>query len=106
MRGVLQLIVSPARYGSDLPSRYAGTLQPRFAAARLMLHPDDAQRAGLQDGDQAVLDTEEGSFRLPLFACADLAVGCALVENGSALAQLLPGTGVRFCGVSREVKHE
>jgi len=62
----LQLIVTPARYGSDLLSRYSDKLQPRFAVACVQLHPQDAAARGLQDGAKVVLDTVEGIFHLPL----------------------------------------
>ena len=104
--GALQLIVSPARYGSDLASRHSAKLEPRFPAARLLLNPADAGQLGLQDGGRVVLDSEEGSFTLPLSCSEDLANGCALVENSAALPQLLPGSGIRFCHVGREVSDE
>ncbi|MCW8859160.1 MAG: molybdopterin-dependent oxidoreductase, partial [Deltaproteobacteria bacterium] len=100
--GTLQLIVAPARYGSDLLSRFSDKLEPRFVSARIMLNPQDAETRNLQDGDRVVLDMEVGSFTLPLVCHPALAVGCALVENSAALPQLIPGAGISYCQVNRE----
>ncbi|MDX2479995.1 MAG: NADH-quinone oxidoreductase subunit NuoG [Desulfuromusa sp.] len=104
--GALHLIVSPARYGSDLLSRYSAKLEPRFPSAWVMMNSQDAEERGLQEGDKVVLDTEAGSFSLPMTCHPQLAAGCALVENSGALAALVPGAGIRYCEVSREVSHE
>ncbi|MDA3903558.1 MAG: NADH-quinone oxidoreductase subunit NuoG [Desulfuromusa sp.] len=104
--GTLQLIVSPARYGSDLLSRYSDKLEPRFSSAWVMMNSQDAAERGLQEGDKVILDTETGSFCLPMICHPQLAAGCALVENSAALASLVPGAGISYCEVSREVSHE
>lgn len=98
--GALQLIVAPARYGSDLFSRFAGKLTPRLTPSQLFLHPDDARQRGLKEGASVQMETEFGSFRLPLVLQAQLAVGCALVENSGSLPQLIAGGEISFCDVS------
>lgn len=104
--GTLQLIVSPARYGSDLPSRYSALLTPRLTSACLYVHPDDARQRGLHEGERAQLDTEFGSFELPVKIRAALAKGCVLVENSAAMPELVPGCGIRFCDVSSGGNHD
>ncbi|HEY5675110.1 MAG TPA: NADH-quinone oxidoreductase subunit NuoG [Malonomonas sp.] len=103
--GTLQLVVSPARYGSDLGSRFSAKLTPRFAPAILRLHPQDATLLELQDGEQVVLDCELGSFKFRLQLSDQLAAGCALVENSAAFPHLLPGAVLSFCSVGSEVLH-
>ncbi len=104
--GTLQLIISPARYGSDLLSRYSAKLKPRFPSAWVMMNPQDAEERGLQEGDRVILDTDVGSFSLPLICHPQLAAGCTLVENSSALSSLVPGAGISYCEIGREVSHE
>lgn len=104
-QGSLQLVVSPARYGSDLFSRFADKLEPRMASARVLVNIKDAQKRKLQGGELVVLDTEAGSFTLPLVCQSDIAAGCVLLENSAALPQLIPGAGFSFCQLSREEGH-
>ncbi|NOY12193.1 MAG: NADH-quinone oxidoreductase subunit NuoG [Deltaproteobacteria bacterium] len=104
--GSLQLLVTPARYGSDLFSRYADKLAPRFSAAGIILNPQDAAERGLNAGERVILDTDAGSYRLPLTCHAGLAAGCALVENSAAFPHLVPGGELGFCQVSAEVAHD
>jgi NADH-quinone oxidoreductase subunit G len=104
--GSLQLIVTPARYGSDPLSRFSAKLTPRFAVACLQMNVRDAEQRGLKDGDKVVLDTDLGCFSLPLRCCEKLAQGCALVENSGAFPQLIPGAKLSFCQVSLEVSHD
>ena len=104
--GSLQLVVSPARYGSDLFSRYADNLSSRFAPATLQLNPADAERLGLQDGAEVTLDTESGSFSLQLCCVAGLASGCALVQNSASFPHLVPGGKPVFCQVAAGGSHD
>ncbi|SHI98909.1 NADH dehydrogenase subunit G [Malonomonas rubra DSM 5091] len=101
----LQLVVTPARYGSDLLSRYSAKLQPRFTEACVQLHPQDAAARGLQDGAKVVLDTVEGPFNLTLKCNDKMAIGCALVENGPKFQQLVPGGKLSFCKVHAGMSH-
>ena len=101
-KGTLQLVVSSARYGTDLFSRFADKLEPRMAPARVLVNFQDAEERQLQDGELVVLDTETGSITLPLTCHAQIAVGCVLLENSAALPQLVPGAGFSFCQLSRE----
>ena len=104
--GTLQLIISQARYGGDLFSRFSSQLVPRLKPATLTLHPQDAADCGLREGSQAVLDCEFGSFKLPWQPNEQLAPGCALVEATPAFPQLVPGGELSFCSVGPEVRHD
>ncbi|MFO7578055.1 MAG: NADH-quinone oxidoreductase subunit NuoG [Pelovirga sp.] len=99
--GTLQLVVAPARYGSDLFSRHAGVLAARRRPAQLQLHPEDLRQHGLREGDPVVLETDFGSFTLPVVAQPLMAAGCALVENSAAMPQLIPGSELSYCVISR-----
>ncbi len=104
--GSLQLVVTPARYGSDLPSRFSAKLTPRFAPAVLQMNPKDAAALKLAAGSKVSLDTEVGSFNLILNCNKDVAAGCALVENGAAFPHLVPGGLPSFCQVSAGVRDD
>ncbi len=102
--GTLQLLVSPARYGSDLCSRFSAKLTPRFSPAILRLNPQDAAERELSAGDPVVLDCDLGSFKFCLQLSEQLAAGCALVENSGAFPHLVPGDRLSFCAVGAEVQ--
>ncbi len=96
----LELVVSPARYGGDLFSRYAPKLEPRKRLPCFYLHPDELQKHGLKDGDNAVVETDFGSFRLSVCSQPGMAAGCVLVESSAAFPQLIPGAGFSYCVIS------
>ncbi len=48
----------------------------------IYVHPDDAQRLGLQDGALADVTTEVATIRLPVSLCADLMPGTVAVPHG------------------------
>jgi len=105
-QGSLQLIVSPARYGSDLLSRFSAKLAPRFGAACVQLHPEDAAKRGLEDGAKVVLKTAIGQYNLTLCQRQGLTPGCAVVENGPAFPHLIPGGQQLFCQVEAGGDHD
>ncbi len=102
----LELVVTPARYGADLFSRYAPKLESRKRPPCFYLHPDELQAHGLKDGDDAVVETDFGSFKLPVRSQPDMAPGCVLVENSEAFPQLIPGAGFGYCVISAGGAHE
>ncbi|WP_303722916.1 NADH-quinone oxidoreductase subunit NuoG [Malonomonas rubra] len=104
--GSLQLVVSPARYGSDLLSRFSEKLKPRFTDACLQLHPQDAAERGLDDGMKVALKTDCGEYYLTLRCVEGVATGCAVVENGPAFPQLVPGGKLGFCQVAAGGRHD
>ena len=98
--GTLQLVVSPARYGGDLLSRFSEKLAPRVVPAQLYLHVDDLSERGLSDGDKVMLETDFGSFNLVVTSRSGMARGCALVENSGGCPQLIPGAGLSYCHIA------
>lgn len=104
--GTMQLIVSPARYGSDLFSRFSDKLDSRKKTVGVSLHPDDARERGFNEGEMLTIDTDCGSFSLPLNCHPGLAAGCVLLENSDSFAPLVPGRGLAYCQVHREVADE
>lgn len=105
-QGTLHLLVSPARYGGDLLSRYADKLHPRFGAAQVMLHPTDAEKLDLREGDLVTVDTEDLSLILPLRCHTGAAQGCVLLEQDPQQMQLLTGAEPAFCRLSRKEDHD
>ncbi len=102
--GSLQLIVTPARYGSDLLSRASDKLEPRFPdTARALMHGSDAARLGLVDGDRIMIDSDLVSMALPVRCCEDMAGNCVILENSPALPSPVPRSGIAFCLISKEV---
>lgn len=102
----LQLLVSPARYGAELFSRYAAKLEPRKRPPCFYLHPNELLALGLKDGDKAVLETDFGSFTLPVVSQPGMAAGCVLVESSEAFPQLIPGAALSYCVISPGGAHE
>ena len=63
---------------------------PLTQGARIVLHPDDAVRAGLDDGMVAKVGTRAGTATLPVSVSDRVATGCAWIESGyGATAPLL-----------------
>ncbi|MDZ7753750.1 MAG: NADH-quinone oxidoreductase subunit NuoG [Gammaproteobacteria bacterium] len=87
-------IPEPAIYGTDAVVRRAGALQDtldgRSARESVYLHPADAERLGLSEGDPARLTMDGGAGAVTLTARLDprLAAGGVLVYMGSTAAGL------------------
>lgn len=60
------------------PDFVAGRLQRNY----LYMHPDDALRRGLDDGELVDVRTPTAVVRLPLSLCADLALGVVALPHG------------------------
>jgi NADH-quinone oxidoreductase subunit G len=80
----LELIVSQAIYRTDATVRRAAALQahPLTLGARIVLHPGDAETAGLETGAVAKVRTDVGTASLPVAVSDRVAPGCAWVESG------------------------
>lgn len=83
--GELRLLPVQVRYGSDSTSRLSEKLAPRMTNPQLLLHPQEAEKRRLKEGETVLLKTAQGSFRLPL-------VCDALMVTGRAIVPCLPGT--------------
>ena len=65
--------------------------------AFLEVHPDDAARLGLADGDRAIVRTEAGEAQLPVRVSEHIAAGAAFVpfnQPGFAANTLLSGSTI------------
>ncbi len=54
----------------------------RDDAPALLIHPEDAGRRGLGDGDEAVLTSRWGEVRVPVKLTADMRPGCVTYPHG------------------------
>ncbi len=92
--GGLEIIASQAIYRADGTVRRAAALQahPLTLGARVVLHPDDAESAGLHADSVAKVGNANGTATLPVVVSSKVAPGCAWVESGyGATAALLSG---------------
>jgi NADH-quinone oxidoreductase subunit G len=79
-----ELVTSQAIYRSDAVVRRAAALQahPLTLGPRVVLHPQNAQAAGLDAGAIAKVSNGTGTASLPLAISDRVAVGCAWIESG------------------------
>jgi NADH-quinone oxidoreductase subunit G len=80
----LELAASPAIYRTDAVVRRAQALQqhPLNRAPGVAVHPDEAARLGLRDGQMVKVGTAAGSATLPLATDKRVAPGAAWIETG------------------------
>jgi NADH-quinone oxidoreductase subunit G len=93
----LQLATTPAIYRSDAVVRRAAALQahPLTHGPRIVLHPADAQAAGVADGAMARIGAAAGTATLPVAVSDQVAQGAAYVETGYAATAALGAGPVR-----------
>jgi NADH-quinone oxidoreductase subunit G len=82
--GRLEVATSQAIYRGDAVLRRAAALQahPLTLGARIVLHPSDAQAAGLAIDAVAKVDSDAGTATLPVATSDRVAPGCVWVESG------------------------
>jgi NADH-quinone oxidoreductase subunit G len=82
--GRLEVATSQAIYRGDAVLRRAAALQahPLTLGARIVLHPSDAQAAGLAVDAVAKVDNGVGTATLPVATSDRVAPGCVWVESG------------------------
>jgi anaerobic selenocysteine-containing dehydrogenase len=80
--------VATRRIFGDAAAHRSDALERVRTGAELVLHPAEAGRAGLADGDRARLRTPHGEATLPVRTDAAHAEGVAYVTDG------VPGSGV------------
>jgi NADH-quinone oxidoreductase subunit G len=80
----LEVVVSQAIYRTDAVVRRAAALQahPLTLGARVVLHPGDAQAAGLESGAIAKVGNDAGTATLPVAISDQVTAGCAWIESG------------------------
>lgn len=102
--GSFHLIVTPARYGSDLLSRYSDKLTPRFVSSAVVyMNVKDAERLNLKDGDTIVIDSELAPLTLPILCHENIAENCIVLENSPVLTTPVASAGLHFCLISKEL---
>ena len=83
-RDGLEIAVSTAIYRSDAVVRRAAALQahPLNLKPRAVLHPGDAVRLGLADGDIGMFSASDGTATLPVVLSDKVAGGTVWIESG------------------------
>jgi NADH-quinone oxidoreductase subunit G len=92
-QGGLELAVSQAIYRVDGLTRRAAALQahPLTVGARITLHPQDADAAGLSEGTMAKVSNAAGTATLQVAISDSVARGAAWVESGYGATAALGG---------------
>ena len=82
--GGFELVVSRAIYRTDAVVRRASALQahPLTLGPRVVMHPQDAQAAGVETGVVVKLANDIGTASLPVEVSERVAVGCIWIESG------------------------
>jgi hypothetical protein len=73
----------PSLLGRGSMLRGADALNATARAAQAWLHPADAERAGVGDGDRVVLSAGDGRIELPARITEQVAEGCVRVPRNS-----------------------
>jgi anaerobic selenocysteine-containing dehydrogenase len=85
------LILVEAVFGTEILSRSAPWLQTLASAPVLTLHPDDAARRGLQNGDLCEISTDAGILTVPVRTSPHTAVGTLILPRHRKLGwQIFP----------------
>jgi len=90
----LEVVVSQAIYRTDAVVRRAAALQahPLTLGARIVLHPQDAQAAGLSADAVAKVSNDAGTATLPVAISDKVAPGCVWIESGYGATAALMST--------------
>ncbi len=97
--GTLRLLAVESLFGTEILSSRSAALDQVIPEPRVLVHPDDALRFGLAEGDQARLSTEHAHARVTVRTSAAMAPGLAIVPRlrGTALEQFAAGCGHLDC---------
>jgi anaerobic selenocysteine-containing dehydrogenase len=80
-RWPLRLLTAPGYYQSHTAFSGNGTLRRRAGAPECVLHPDDAAKRGLRDGEDVTLVNDQGEVRLRLRVSDEVGPGVVLVPG-------------------------
>ncbi len=80
-RWPLRLLTAPGYYQSHTAFSGNETLRRRAGAPECVLHPDDATRRGLADGDAVMLVNDRGEVRMRLRVSDEVGPGVVLVSG-------------------------
>jgi len=80
-RWPLTLLTAPGYYQSHTAFAGVASLRRREGAPRCVLHPDEAARRGLRDGDQVQLHNDRGAMAAVLCVSDEIGPGMVLVPG-------------------------
>ncbi|BCR03384.1 NADH-quinone oxidoreductase [Desulfuromonas versatilis] len=101
--GTLRLFAVESLFGSEPLASFSAPLEAVRPAPWVLLHPEDAARFGLNEGDAARLGTERGHAEVTVRLAAAMAPGAAFVPRlfGTALESFVPGSGHLDCTLEK-----
>ncbi len=80
-RGEFWLTSAPSKFGLNSTFSHSARHMARAGKPRVYVHPLDAKRLGLADGDRARLSNEHGSLTLEVACTIDAALGMLRVDG-------------------------
>jgi anaerobic selenocysteine-containing dehydrogenase len=80
-RWPLRLLTAPGYYQSHTAFAGVATLRRRAGAPECVLHPDDADKRGLADGDAVALVNDQGEVRMRVRVSDEVGPGVVLVPG-------------------------
>jgi len=101
----LPLLAVEDLFGSELLSGFSAPLDAVRPEPQVLLHPRDAKRLGLADGDRAHLVAEQGRASVLVKLSSDMAPGAVIVPRlrHTALETFVPGSHID-CILEKEGK--
>ncbi len=105
--GELALLVTEGLFGSEEIAHYSAPLDAVRPAPRLYLHPADAERLSVAEGEAVRLVCEVGEVALPVTLSPRMAAGVAVLPRvrGTVLESFVPGAGVHPFSIVKEARH-
>ncbi|MEJ2672021.1 MAG: NADH-quinone oxidoreductase subunit NuoG [Deltaproteobacteria bacterium] len=79
--GQVELLLVDWTFGTEELAAYSDILQEAEALPELALHPQDAEKSGLRDGNRAALHLPKGSFAVKVKVTAAMAPGVAVLPR-------------------------
>jgi len=77
----LELLLVDQTFGTEELSAYSQTIQQVEKASRLCMHPKDAMRAGLMDGDTVALQLDGGPLEIEVSIAENMAPGIMVLPR-------------------------
>lgn len=106
-KGELALLVCEELFASEEIAAFSAPLDEVRPQPRLILHPIDARRLSIADGEAVRLHTDLEEVVLPVSVRQDCAPGVVLLPRvrGSLVEAFVPGNGPQPCRISREADY-
>lgn len=87
----MDLLVVDWTFGTEELSRYSSIINKVESEPTLSMHVTDAQKMGLSDGDSILLELGEGSIRVDVKVCENMAAGTLVLPRHRRLNWQKPG---------------